>query len=188
MMTRKETDAMNGQRQRIGARQSGGQGSARKHRIVTPVHWIGTPLRTALAVGALVALAATAFAAIALASSGFTVTAASSSQLRERIVANAQGRSLYVLSPENAHHLLCKSSECLELWPPLTVRSAGTKLTAGPGVHGRLAILARGGGVFQVTLNGLPLYRYYGDSAKGEANGQDIRSFGGTWHVLAATG
>jgi hypothetical protein len=41
--------------------------------------------------------------------------------------------------------------------------------------------------MLQVMLRGLPLYHYSGDHAKGEANGQSIRSFGGTWHVLSAT-
>jgi hypothetical protein len=38
-----------------------------------------------------------------------------------------------------------------------------------------------------VTLRGLLLYHYSGDHAKGEPNGQSIRRFGGTWHVLSAT-
>ncbi len=126
-------------------------------------------------------------AAMALASGeATTVSSASNSTLGEQIVVNAQGRTLYALSPETTHHLLCKSSQCLKFWPPLTVHSSKTKLLAGPGVHGHLAILRRNG-VLQVTLGGLPLYRYSGDQAKGEANGQSIHSFGGTWHVLSAT-
>jgi predicted lipoprotein with Yx(FWY)xxD motif len=117
-----------------------------------------------------------------------TVSSASNSTLGEQIVVNAQGRTLYVLSPETAHHLLCKSSECLKFWPPLMVRSSKTKLLTGPGVRGHLSILRRSNGVLQVTLGGLPLYRYSGDQAKGDANGQSIHSFGGTWHVLSATG
>jgi predicted lipoprotein with Yx(FWY)xxD motif len=128
-------------------------------------------------------------AAMALAAgNSVTVGSTSSSTLGEQIVVDAQGRTLYALSPETAHHLLCKSSECLKFWPPLTVRSSKTKLLTGPGVHGHLSILRRGNGVLQVTLGGLPLYRYSGDHAKGQANGQSIHSFGGTWHVLSATG
>jgi predicted lipoprotein with Yx(FWY)xxD motif len=128
-------------------------------------------------------------AAMALAAgNAATVSSASNSTLGEQIVVDAQGRTLYALSPETAHHLLCKSSACLKFWPPLTVRSSKTKLLAEPGVHGHLAILRRSNGVLQVTLGGLPLYRYSGDRAKGEANGQSIHSFGGTWHVLSATG
>ncbi|HEY5261978.1 MAG TPA: hypothetical protein VIJ33_07675 [Solirubrobacteraceae bacterium] len=128
---------------------------------------------------------AVSLVAMALAAGGaVTVTSTSNSKLAEQITVDAQGRSLYVLSPETTHHLLCKSSECLKFWPPLTVHSRKTKLKAGPGVHGRLAILRRSNGMLQVTLGGLPLYHYSGDQAKGEANGQDIHSFGGTWHVL----
>ncbi|HTC59432.1 MAG TPA: hypothetical protein VK691_04860 [Solirubrobacteraceae bacterium] len=117
-----------------------------------------------------------------------TVISASNSTLGEQIVVDAQGRTLYALSPETTHHLLCKGSQCLKFWPPVTVHSSKTKLLAGPGVHGHLAILRRSNGVLQVTLGGLPLYRYSGDQARGEANGQSIHSFGGTWHVLSATG
>ena len=127
-------------------------------------------------------------AAMALAAGNTaTVDSTSNSTLNKQIVVDAQGRTLYALSPETTHHLLCKSSGCLKFWPPLTVRSSKTKLLAGPGVHGHLAILRRSNGVLQVTLGGLPLYRYSGDQAKSEANGQSIHSFGGTWHVLSAT-
>jgi predicted lipoprotein with Yx(FWY)xxD motif len=129
-------------------------------------------------------LAAMAFAA----GGAVTVSSASNSTLGEQIVVDAHGRTLYALSPETTHHLLCKSSECLKFWPPLTVRSSKTKLLAGPSVHGHLAILRRSNGVLQVTLGGLPLYRYSGDQAKGAANGQGIHSFGGNWHVVNATG
>jgi predicted lipoprotein with Yx(FWY)xxD motif len=131
------------------------------------------------------------FAAIALAASSAepTVGSASNAKFNEKIVVDGHGRTLYVLSPETAHHLLCKSGECLKLWPPLTVRSRKGKLTTGSGVHSHLGILRRSNGTFQVTLGGLPLYRFSGDSAKGAANGEGIKSFGGTWHAIsAATG
>jgi len=142
-----------------------------------------------LAVGtAIVTLALAApLAAMALAvGSSLTVSSASNSVLGKQVAVDAHGRTLYALSPETAHHLLCKS-ECLKFWSPLTVHSSKTKLKAGPGLHGHLAILRRSNGALQVTLGGLPLYRYSGDHAKGEANGQSIHSFGGTWHVLSAT-
>jgi predicted lipoprotein with Yx(FWY)xxD motif len=131
---------------------------------------------------------ACSLAAMALATgSAVTVSSASNSTLGEQVVVDVHGRTLYALSPETVHRLLCKSNECLKSWPPLTVRSSKTKLLAAPGVRGHLAILRRSNGVLQVTLGGLPLYRYSGDQAKGEANGQSIHSFGGTWHVLSAT-
>jgi predicted lipoprotein with Yx(FWY)xxD motif len=131
------------------------------------------------------------FATMALASSSAvpTVGSASNAKFGEQIVVDAHGRTLYALHPETTHHLLCKSSECLKAWPPLTVHSSKTKLTAGSGVHGHLGILRRSNGTLQVTLGGLPLYHFSGDSAKGAANGENIHSFGGTWHVISsATG
>jgi len=139
----------------------------------------------------LVALAAlvlaVTFAAVAFAAGTVTVGSASNSTLGERVAVNAQGRTLYALSPETAKHLLCKSSACLKLWPPLTVPSSKTELKLGSGVQGHLAILHRSGGVLQVTLRGVPLYRFSLDQGKDESNGEGIKSFGGTWHAVSAT-
>jgi predicted lipoprotein with Yx(FWY)xxD motif len=139
-------------------------------------------------VGAALAVVA-AFATIALsAGTTLTVGSASNSKLGERVLVSPQGRTLYALSPETARHLLCKSGQCLSFWPPLTVPSRTTRLKAGPGVHGRLATLRRSNGILQVTLGGMPLYRFLDDRAKGQANGQGIKSFGGTWHAVRASG
>jgi predicted lipoprotein with Yx(FWY)xxD motif len=138
---------------------------------------------------ALVTVAVVAvFAAMALAmgSAAPTVGSATNAKFSEKIVVDAHGRTLYALSPESTHHLLCKSSECLKAWPPLTVHSPKGKITAGFGVHGHFGILRRGNGMLQVTLGGLPLYHFSGDSAKGATNGEGIKSFGGTWHVISA--
>jgi predicted lipoprotein with Yx(FWY)xxD motif len=132
---------------------------------------------------ALVTVVATAFGA----SSALTLNSASSSMLGKPVVVNPQGRTLYALSPETSKHLLCKSKECLGNWPPLTVKSAKTKLKAGSGVSGKLAVLRRSNGKFQVTLNGRPLYRFSGDKGKAESNGEGIESFGGTWHAVKAS-
>jgi predicted lipoprotein with Yx(FWY)xxD motif len=136
---------------------------------------------------AVVALAlAASLAVIALAAGTATIGSASNAMLGERIAIDAHGRTLYALSPETTSHLLCRSSECLKFWPPLTVSSRKVKLVAGKGVHGHLGILRRGNGTLQVTLRGLPLYRYSGDRARGQTNGQGIKSFGGTWHAASA--
>ncbi len=144
--------------------------------------------RAWLALAAVGAVAAITVAATALAAgSSLALSSNASSMLGKPVVVNPQGRTLYHLSPETSKHLLCKSKECLGNWPPLTVKSAKTKLKAGSGVKGKLALLHRSNGTFQVTLNGLPLYRYSGDSAKGDVNGEGIESFGGTWHAVKAS-
>src|SRR5947209_18737346 len=137
---------------------------------------------TLVAVAAAGALAA----GVAVAGSTHVVQAAKNQSLGEMLVVDTHGHTLYALHPETTRHLLCRSSGCLQVWPPLTVRSAKTKLVAGQGVQGRLGLLRRANGRWQVTLRGIPLYRYAGDSASGEANGEGIKSFGGTWHAMTA--
>jgi predicted lipoprotein with Yx(FWY)xxD motif len=152
--------------------------SRRHKRSSTPARW------TAIATLALTAsLATAAFAA----STTVTIHSASNSTLGEQVLVSSAGHTLYALSPETTSHLLCKSSECVKFWPPVTVSSRKTKLKDGPGVHGHLAILRRSDGMLQVTLRGLPLYQYSGDHAKNEANGQGLKSFGGTWHAVTAS-
>jgi predicted lipoprotein with Yx(FWY)xxD motif len=147
------------------------------------------PSRIVLACGVIAVLAAAAvsFAALALGSgTAVTVGSASSAKLGERVLVDARGRTLYALSPETTRHLLCTSGRCRRFWPPLTVRSRKARLKAGTGVQGRLEILRRRDGLLQVTLRGLPLYRFAHDHAAGEVNGEGIESFGGTWHAVSA--
>jgi Secreted repeat of unknown function len=40
----------------------------------------------------------------------------------------------------------------------------------------------------QVTAEGAPLYYFSGDSAAGQVNGQGLKSFGGIWHAVQASG
>ncbi len=155
-------------------------GPARRHR---------RPLGAARVLVAGAALASSlALAAIALAAKpGFVLSSSHSSKLGEQIVVDSHGDTLYALSPETVHHLLCKSKECLRFWPPLTVSSRKEKLKGGAGVKGDLGLLRRKHGVFQVTLRGMPLYRFSGDSAPGDTNGQGIKGFGGTWFAATAS-
>lgn len=135
------------------------------------------------------ALAGTALAVtlsgLASASTHATLRSATSSDLNEAIVVNAAGRTVYRLRPETTHHLLCASRKCLKVWHPVTA-SRNARLVEGAGVTGQIKILSRAHGVHQVTLSGEPLYTFAGDSADGQAHGQGIHSFGGTWMVLRA--
>jgi len=130
---------------------------------------------------------AVTFAAVALGSSSTSISGTSNASLGEHILTGPSGHTLYELSPETGSHLLCKNSECLKFWPPLKASSA-SKVKLGAGVHGKVGILHRSGGVAQVTLNGHPLYYFSGDSGRDEVNGQNFKSFGGTWHVLGSSG
>src|SRR4051812_40951513 len=155
---------------------SGGSARARRG----PRRWPPAVAGAALLLAVLASTALAAHLALALGSS-------SNATLGERLVVSPQGRTLYTLSPETARHLLCKSSECLKRWPPLTVSPGAGKLKAAPGVQGRLGLLRRSNGTLQVTLRGLPLYRYSQDRAKGQVKGEGVESFGGTWHAMSAS-
>jgi predicted lipoprotein with Yx(FWY)xxD motif len=159
---------------------------AAKQEIVLPRRRRRTIMDTGLIATAL-ALSAV-FAAMALASIPATIGSASNAKLGHKLLVNAKGRTLYALTPETTRHLLCTSSECIRFWPPLTVPSRRTKLVRAAGVRGKLALLQRRNGTLQVTLNGLPLYRFAGDHAGGEVNGQNFKGFGGVWHVLSISG
>jgi predicted lipoprotein with Yx(FWY)xxD motif len=148
---------------------------------------LGRRLRRVLRVGASAALLLAFLASSAFAAHfALTLGSASNATLGKSLVVSSQGRTLYALSPETSKHLLCKNSECFSHWPPLTVKSSKTKLKDGTGVEGRLGILRRSNGMLQVTLRGLPLYRYAGDHANGQANGEGLESFGGKWHAVTA--
>jgi predicted lipoprotein with Yx(FWY)xxD motif len=128
-----------------------------------------------------------AFVSFALAKTArTTLKTAHSSTLGKTIVVNPSSRTVYELRPETRHHLLCTSKACFQFWPPVKVRSAKAKLTKAAGIKGRLGVLHRDG-FFQVTLGGLPLYRFSGDSRAGQTNGQGLMTFGGTWHVVTAS-
>lgn len=154
-----------------------------ERRSVAPATRGRLPLGSGIAIAAVAAFAV-ALTAVALAAAVPTLGSANNAKLGRVVAVDSHGRTVYVLRPETSRHLLCTSRTCLRFWPPVTVHSRHTRLRAGRGVHGKLGILRRRGGSLQVTLNGLPLYRFRLDTVRGQANGEGIRSFGGTWHVV----
>ncbi len=124
-------------------------------------------------------------AGAALAGAPPAVKTSANAKLKETVVVNPAGRTLYALSPETTHHLLCREAYCLEIWPPLLLPH-GAKLVAGRGVQGKLGLLRRPGGKMQITLRGKPLYRFTEDHKAGDAHGEGLETFGGIWHAVTA--
>jgi predicted lipoprotein with Yx(FWY)xxD motif len=117
-----------------------------------------------------------------------TVKASKNVAVGKTVVVEAKkGMTLYYLTGDTKGHL-CASSTCTGFWPPLTVKSLHTKVVKGKGITGKLTVFKRADGKFQVALRNKPLYRFAGDSSKGQANGEGIKSFGGTWHAMPAAG
>ena len=98
------------------------------------------------------------------------------------LLTNASGLTLYWFAPDTAAKSACYGS-CAAYWPPVT----GTP-SAGPGVTGRLGTITRTGGTTQATYDGHPLYTYIGDSAPGQASGNNLNLNGGLWHDVPVAG
>jgi predicted lipoprotein with Yx(FWY)xxD motif len=52
---------------------------------------------------------------------------------------------------------------------------------AGAALPGRVGAIKRTDGTEQLTYNGHPLYTYIGDSAPGQASGNNLNLNGGLW-------
>ncbi len=98
------------------------------------------------------------------------------------ILTDPQGLTLYTTKNDKPADSTC-SGECANAWPPLLI-GKDIQPVAGPGVPGKLATIARSDATYQVTYDGMPLYRYSGDSKVGETNGQGLQN---VWAVVTIT-
>ena len=109
----------------------------------------------------------------------------------ESVGVGPAGYAVYTFQGESTHHLKCTSTGsngCLGFWPPLQVKSAkGVRLANG--IKGKIGTFDRKGVGLQVTLNNQPLYYFKPDLQshnKGQATGDEIKTFGSTWHIVTA--
>jgi len=103
---------------------------------------------------------------------------------------NPQGLTLYHLTSEKGATLECTSSSCVALWHPLLLGPNGELPALPAGASGSVGKVSRPDGTAQVTVNGMPLYTFAGDSAAGQVNGQGIPGEGipGTWFAVSSSG
>jgi predicted lipoprotein with Yx(FWY)xxD motif len=101
----------------------------------------------------------------------------------KRVLAAANGHTLYSLSAEKNGKFVCtQSSGCLTLWKPLLVPSGGS--VVGP-MKLKLGSIKRPEGGRQVIYHGRPLYTFVEDHRPGKANGEGFKDVG-TWHAAPA--
>jgi predicted lipoprotein with Yx(FWY)xxD motif len=143
------------------------------------------------AAGALIAgvsVVALVLLGVAAGTAGSSSTVASSSSLKAvqiggvSVLANAKGFTLYWFAPDTATKSVCNGS-CAAYWPPVKGPA-----TAGPGIPGKLGTIKRADGSTQATYDGHPLYTYVGDSAPGQARGNNLNLNGGLWHEVTTSG
>ena len=138
----------------------------------------GVLLAAALLVGLVAAIYATRSSSAGPAK---LVSTAHNKTLGKTILVNSRGRSLYSLSVERHGKFICKTSSCLSIWTPLTVRK-GTKPT---GVAG-LGTVKRPGGKIQVAYRGAPLYTFSQDMKRGDVKGNGFKDVG-VWRVVVVS-
>jgi predicted lipoprotein with Yx(FWY)xxD motif len=123
------------------------------------------------------ALAGASPAAPAVAGTALTTTTIGGTT----VLANAKGFTLYSFAPDTPTASKCYGS-CAAYWPPVTGTTA-----AGQGLPGKVTTITRTDGTHQLTYNGHPLYTYIGDTAPGQATGNNLNLNGGLWHEVPAS-
>jgi predicted lipoprotein with Yx(FWY)xxD motif len=107
------------------------------------------------------------------------------------VVVDGHGRTVYVLTSSSAgpKNLNCDlASGCTAFWPALPLPS-GTAAAAGPGVdQSKLSMVTLSDGESYPTYNGWLMYEFINDTAAGQAHGEGVMSFGGTWYALSPSG
>jgi predicted lipoprotein with Yx(FWY)xxD motif len=98
------------------------------------------------------------------------------------VLANGAGLTLYHNTKETGSKIVCTGG-CVSFWPPVLV-TGSLPQDAGM-IKGTFGTIKRPDGSTQLTINGMPLYTYSGDSASGQATGQGIQ---GVWFAVAASG
>ncbi|HET6811734.1 MAG TPA: hypothetical protein VFH50_12060 [Acidimicrobiales bacterium] len=106
------------------------------------------------------------------------------------VLVNGDGRTLYLLTSEKGGKITCTDDNgCTKIWPDTELPSGVTTAKTGAGIQASLLGTVKDSkGSLYVTYGGYPLYTFAGDSAPGQAKGEGITSFGGTWYVINASG
>src|SRR6185437_14741389 len=88
------------------------------------------------------------------------------------VLADSEGHVLYAFSKDTPEASACEAA-CAKAWPPLLVEEGEPEPSNGAS---------------QVTYAGHPLYTYSGDDQPGQAKGNGVSAFGGTWTALKGSG
>jgi predicted lipoprotein with Yx(FWY)xxD motif len=110
----------------------------------------------------------------------------------ESVAVGPTGYPIYTFQGETSHHIICQKTaspktNCWAFWPPVAL-SASNEIRKQSEIGGNLGTVSNHG-VLQLTLNDQPLYYFTPDLASKnttQATGDEIRTFGSIWHVVAA--
>lgn len=107
-----------------------------------------------------------------------------------KVVVDGKGRTVYILTSTGKKNVPCTdASGCTGAWPDLPLPDGASAATAGMGLDASLlGTMKLSDGETYPTYNGYLMYEYSGDTGAGQATGQGLESYGGTWYVLDPTG
>ena len=139
---------------------------------------------------ATIVLAVLAFAAVGAgvasgSSSARPAAVASGSSALGRVIVDTRGHTLYLFEKDRRGTSAC-SGACLAYWPPLL--TSGTPTAIKGAKPALLGSIRRGDGTRQVTYAGHPLYLFFGDTKRGQTNGEGLKDFGAAWYALMPSG
>ncbi|WP_441246850.1 COG4315 family predicted lipoprotein [Kitasatospora sp. McL0602] len=115
---------------------------------------------------------------------GTTVAVAAVGELGP-ILVDGTGRTLYLFDADTSVQSTCADA-CAAAWPAVT--TTGPPVAGAGADAGLIGTTPRPDGSVAVLYKGRPLYRFAGDSAVGDANGQLQEQFDSIWYVANAVG
>jgi predicted lipoprotein with Yx(FWY)xxD motif len=102
-----------------------------------------------------------------------------------KVIVDSKGFTLYDFHKDKGGKPSCYGA-CAKIWPALL--SEGQPQIGEGAMASKLGTTKRKDGTLQVTYAGWPLYTYAADKKPGDANGNDIDSFGAEWYALLPSG
>jgi predicted lipoprotein with Yx(FWY)xxD motif len=97
------------------------------------------------------------------------------------VLVDGEGLTLYGFTNDGEGMPTCNDA-CADAWPPLLLEGETLPDGIDPAVF---SVVTRDDGTFQLKAGKWPLYRFAGDAAPGDANGQGS---GGVWFATAPDG
>ena len=131
-----------------------------------------------------------AILALALAAGGAAIAATHSTVSTAhtglgKVIVDNHGRTLYLFEKDKRGRSAC-SGICASYWPPLL--TSAKPVAAGGLKRSLLGTIRRSDGTKQVTFAGHPLYRFSGDSKRGQTSGEGLTDFGASWYAVSPSG
>src|SRR6478735_2900654 len=100
-----------------------------------------------------------------------------------KVIAGADGKVLYLYTPDGTAAVSTVPAAVLQAWPPVVVKAAPT---VGTGLdQSKVSTGTQPSGAKWVRYNGHLLYGFTGDASPGDINGNGIS---GVWHAVNASG